>query len=146
MPSDIKHDIMHMSQQQLDELFRRSDAGAIPDGDAAGAAIIAPGTPLEGPLAKFVHWFAWQGKVFDAKDGMLRNKILPVGIHAIIASVRSDKSWFDGKDCIVLDYSKTSLIAEHIHDEIRVVAPNFYLGLVYWDHTRLMHFTLDFAG
>ncbi len=55
-------------------------------------------------------------------------------------------SWLDGNECIVLDYSKTSLAAEHIRDEIRPFEPGLYLGLVYWDQHRLMHFALDFTA
>jgi hypothetical protein len=41
-------------------------------------------------------------------------------------------SWLDGKDCIVLDYSETSLLAQWILDEIRQIEPGLYLGKVYW--------------
>jgi hypothetical protein len=44
----------------------------------------------------------------------------------------------------VLDYSKTSLVAKWVRDEIRLIGPNFYLGLVYWDSKRLIHFCLEF--
>ena len=54
------------------------------------------------------------------------------------------KSLFDGKPAIVLDYTKTSLVAEHIRDEIRQIAPNTYLGRVYWDNKSLIHFALQF--
>src|SRR5881409_2481188 len=108
MATDIPQ-LMKMSQAELDDLFRKSPAGEIPDGEAQGTAIIAPGTELEETAAKFIHVFAWQGKVFDAAKGQLRNKILPFGLKAIIARVYKDQSWFDGKECIALDYSKTSL-------------------------------------
>ncbi len=136
--------ILKMSGKELDELFRHGEVGQIPDGEAEGTAIIAPGTVLEGPIAKFVHWFAWQGKVFDAKSAKLRNKILPVGLHAIVADVYRESSWFDSRECIVLDYSKSSLVAQHIRDEIRRVAPGLYLGVVYWDRAKLINFTLQF--
>src|SRR5947209_12870704 len=100
--------LLKMSKAQLDELFCESPAGDIPTGEAEGTAIIDPGTELSEIAAKFVHIFAWQGKVFDPKTGELRNKILPVGVKAITAKVYKDKSWFDGKECIVLDYSQTS--------------------------------------
>ena len=86
MAADIP-DLMKMTQAQLDDLFRQSPAGPIPNGEAQGTAIIAPGTELEGIAAKFIHLFAWQGKVFDAGSGELRNKILPMGLKAIIAKV-----------------------------------------------------------
>jgi hypothetical protein len=50
----------------------------------------------------------------------------------------------DNKECIVLDYSKTSLLAEHIRDEIRQIDPSTYLGLVYWDNKKTIHFSLQF--
>src|SRR2546428_205891 len=95
--------LMKMSQAQLDELFRNSPAGNIPKGEGQGTAIIAPGTELSGIAAKLIHLFAWQGKVFDPERGELRNKILPVGLKAIIAKVYKNKSWFDEKECIALD-------------------------------------------
>jgi hypothetical protein len=137
-------DLMKMSQAQLDELFRNSPAGEIPNGEAKGTAIVAPGTELEETAAKFIHLFAWQGKVFDAAHGELRNKILPFGMKAIIAKVYKDKSWFDGQECIALDYSKTSLIAHWIRDEIRTVAPGLYLGIVFWGKRKLIDFALQF--
>jgi hypothetical protein len=137
-------DLMTMSQQQLDDLFSNSPAGDIPNGEAQGTAIIDPDTELEGVAAKFIHIFAWQGKVFDAASGELRNKILPIGVKAIIAKVYKDTSWFDGKECIVLDYSQTSLIAEWIRDEIRLVGPGVYLGIVYWEQKKLIDFALQF--
>jgi hypothetical protein len=137
-------DLMKMSQQQLDDLFRNSPAGDIPNGEAQGTAIIAPDTVLEGLAAKLIHLFAWQGKVFNAAAGELRNKILPVGMKAIIAKVYKGQSWFDGKECIVLDYSQTSLIAEWIRDEIRLVGPGVYLGIVYGEKEKMIDFALKF--
>lgn len=136
--------LMKMSQAQLDELFRTSPAGNIPRGEGEGTVIIDPGTELTNIVAKFAHIFAWQGKVFDPESGELCNKILPPGIKAIIASVYKDKSWFDERECIVIDYSKTSLVAHWIRDEIREVAPALYLGIVYWDEDKLINFALAF--
>jgi len=133
-----------MSNEQLDQLFSDSPAGDIPDGTAKGTAIIAPGTTYTADIAEFISLFAWQGKTFDAKRGVLRNRILPIGLNAIIATVYKDKSWLDQKECIVLDYSETSLVARWIRDEIRSIGPGFYLGRVYWDKKPLIHFTLQF--
>ena len=95
-------------------------------------------------IAKFVSTFAWQGKVFDPEKGVLRNRILPFGLNAIIAKVYKADSWLDGKECIVLDYSDTSLVAQWIRDEIREISPKFYLGKVYWGKQRLIDFALQF--
>ena len=136
--------LLEMSGQELDQLFSNSSAGDIPDGPAKGTAIIASGTKFSPEIAEFVNLFAWQGKTFDAKRGVLRNRILPIGLNAIIATVYKGNSWFDNKECIVLDYSETSLVARWIRDEIRLIGPNFYLGRVYWDKKPLIHFALQF--
>ena len=137
---------LHMSDEQLDDLFRKSPAGEIPEGEGEGTAIIKPGSDISDDIARFVHLFTWKGKVFDPASGTLKNKILPLGHKAIIAKVYKDKSWFDQKPCIVLDYSKTSLVAKWIRDEIREVAPGIYLGIVYWGKKKLIHFALKFPA
>ena len=143
MPYDVRQ-LLTMSQPQLDELFSAKAAGAIPDGEATGTAIVAPGTSFSPDIAKFISLIAWQGKIFDAKKGVLRNKILPFGLSAIIAKVYKANSWLDGKECIVLDYSDTSLVAHWIRDEIREISPSVYLGKVYWGRQRLIDFALEF--
>jgi len=143
MPYDVPQ-LLAMSQAQLDDLFRSSPPGAIPNGPANGTAIIAPGTVFSEQIAQMINLFGWQGKVFDAEKGLLKNRISAFGIEAIIAKVYKGQSWMDGKDCIVLDYSDTSLVAHWIRDEIRLIDPNFYLGKVYWDKDRLIDFCLQF--
>ncbi|HWP60546.1 MAG TPA: hypothetical protein VNL14_21805 [Candidatus Acidoferrales bacterium] len=136
--------LLKMSQAELDDLFKRSPAGPIPNGEADGTAIVAPGTKYTKEIASFINHFAWQGKVFDAKKGVLKNRITALGFNAIIAKVYKAPSWLDGKECIVLDYSDTSLVAKWIRDEIRQIAPKLYLGKVYWGKKRLIDFALQF--
>jgi len=136
--------LLAMSQAQLDDLFRASPAGDIPNGPAKGTAIIAPGTKFSEPTAQVINLFGWQGKVFDAAKGLLKNKILAFGFEAIVARVYKGPSWMDNKECIVLDYSDTSVIAHYVRDEIRLISPNFYLGKVYWAKDRLIDFCLQF--
>jgi hypothetical protein len=136
--------LLAMSQAQLDDLFRASPAGDIPNGPAKGTAIIAPGTIFSEPTAQIINLFGWQGKVFDSAKGLLKNKILAFGFEAIVARVYKGPSWLDNKECIVLDYSDTSIVAQYIRDEIRLISPNFYLGVVYWGKDRLIHFSLQF--
>jgi hypothetical protein len=136
--------LIEMPDKQLDELFSSSPAGNIPNGEADGTAIVAPGTKFSPIIASLINIFTWQGKTFDAAHGTLTNRILAFGINAIVAQVYKSESWFDGKECIVLDYSKTSLLAEHVRDEIRQIGPGFYLGLVYWKKDKTIHFALQF--
>ena len=136
--------LLKMTQADLDALFKASPPGPIPDGQGEGTAIVAPGTAFTPEIARFVNLFAWQGKVFDAKAGLLRNRILPFGINAIVARVYVAPSWIDQRDCIVLDYSETSLVAQWIRDEIRLISPGLYLGKVFWNRDRLIDFALQF--
>jgi hypothetical protein len=136
--------LLSMSQQDLDGLFSSSPAGDVPNGEAQGIAIIAPGTIFSREIASLINIFGWQGKTFDAAHGTLTNRILAFGLNAIVAQVYKADSWFDNKECIVLDYSHTSLLAEHVRDEIRLIGPGIYLGLVYWKKAKTIHFALQF--
>ncbi|MEG9438846.1 hypothetical protein JAO29_22140 [Edaphobacter sp. HDX4] len=138
--------LLTMKADELDDLFRKSPPGEIPNGEANGTAIISAGTSASSDIAHVVNIFAWQGKTFDAPHGTLTNRITALGVNAIVAQVYKAASLFDGNECIVLDYSKTSLLAKHIRDEIRAIGPGLYLGLVYWDDKRTIHFALEFTG
>ncbi|SDE91647.1 hypothetical protein [Terriglobus roseus] len=139
-------DLLNLSDSELDDAFKGGTVGPIPNGEADGRAILAPGTKFTHDIASIVNIFAWQGKTFDAKHGTLTNRISSLGVNAIVAQVYVGPSLFDGKDCIILDYSKTSLLAKHVRDEIRLIAPQLYLGLVYWDTKRTIHFSLQFPA
>jgi hypothetical protein len=147
-------EFLKLSDDELDDIFRSAEPGAIPNGEGDGTAIIAPGSVVSDTIAGFVHIFAWKGKVFepdpvDPQRAMLKNRLLLLGTKAIIAQVYRGASWFDGKDCIILDYSQTSIVAQWIRDEIREVSPGLYLGIVYWGKEeahadKLIHFALKF--
>lgn len=137
---------LSMSREELDEIYRNSDAGEIPAGDTKGTAILA-GSKLSRFVASCARILAWQGKVFDifCKDGqagVLVNKITPFSMKFIVAKVYRDKSWLDEKETIVIDYSKTSFLAKVIRDEIREIEPGVYLGKVWWGKRRVLDFAL----
>ena len=113
--------LLKMSQAELDDLFMKSPAGPIPDGSAKGTAIIAPGTVFTKEIAELISLFAWQGKTFDAKRGVLTNRISILGFNAILAEVYKGESWLDHKECIVLDYSKTSTVAHWISKTVLAI-------------------------
>ena len=73
--------LLKMSSGQLDELFGRSPAGPLPDGEGTGTAIVWPGTYCAPVMAWLARWFFWQGKVFDAKGGCLKNRVTAWGIR-----------------------------------------------------------------
>jgi len=142
--------LLGKTQAELDDIFKNNPAGPIPSGNAAGEAIVNPGTFWSRLIARFVHDLAWQGKVFTPNpngDGAtLENKLTALSVHGIVARVYYTSSWIDGKECIVLDYSMTSLLARKIRDEIRLVDParKIYLGKVWWGEARLVDFALKF--
>ncbi len=114
--------LLTMSQAQLDELFTKVTSGDIPNGEARGTAIVAPGTTFTSEIATFINFFAWQGKMFGAKASLLVHEISTFGLKAIIAKVYKGPIWIDGNECIVLDYSQTSSVAHWVRDEIRLIA------------------------
>ena len=145
MANDVNK-LLKMSPAEIEKLFTDSPPGPIPSGEAEGTAIVDPGSARSPDIAQAINHFAWQGKIFDAKNKTLVNHIGPFGMKAILAEISLGKSLIDKKDCIVLDYSKTSLVAKHIRDEIRQIAPNTYLGPVYWDGKKLFYFALRFKS
>lgn len=144
MAYDVQQ-LLEKSDAELDALFQQSPAGPIPDGPANGTAIVANDTKLAGIIADLINGFAWQGKTFDAQHGTLRNRVGVLGLDAIVAQVYYGPSLLDGKECIVLDYSNTSIVADRVRDEIRLIAPDTYLGRVYWSDKPTVHFALQFG-
>src|SRR5688572_16096406 len=128
--------LLRTRAKELDAIFAGSPSGPIPAGEATGTAMAWPGTICGRIVAWFARWFLWQGRVFTPALGCLRNRITPFSLTAVKAQVYSGTSWFDGRECIVIDYSKTSLIAKFVRDEIRQVAPDLYLGQVYFGQNR----------
>jgi hypothetical protein len=146
---DAHHDLdlLSLSGADLDDLYRGGTVGAIPRGTGQGTAIFAPGRGVGRLLAKITSRAIWQGKVVDADGTHLVNLVSPLRKRAIRATVYEGDSWLDGGRSIFIDYSKTSMMARWVHDEIREVAPELYLGLVYVRKRRLpLRFVLDFSG
>jgi hypothetical protein len=136
-------DLPRKSQDELDHLFSSSPAGPTPTGVGDGTVILAPGTPVATGLQPLLH-LAWQGKVFYPERSDLLNRIGPLGLLFARAQVYRDKSWVDGRDAIILDYSLSSLPFRAVRDEIREVASGLYLGVVFWVGTKTINFALQF--
>jgi hypothetical protein len=127
---------LNKTREELDEIYRQGEPGHIPQGDTQGTAILA-GSLFAKFVAALGGLFAWQGKIFDifaadGHSGVLVNKITAFSLTFIVAKVYRDKSWLDGKETIVIDYSKTSFFARVIRDEIREIEPGVWLGKVWW--------------
>lgn len=124
-------ELLKAQEQRLEEIFRASPPGEIPTGPTEGTAILPwAGSVGARLLAVFVSLSVWRGKVFSP-DGCLSNRFTPLDVLAVVATVALGPSLLDGEECIVVDYSQTSLLAMGVRDEIRQVAPNLYLGMVW---------------
>jgi hypothetical protein len=120
--------LLEKSGPELEDLYRRGSAIAIPPGRVRGTAILAPGTGRNGLLALGTR-VIWQGKVIDPGGSQAVNRFF--GLPVVRAQVYQDRSWLDGGAALILDYSQTSRIYAQNRDEIRQIAPGLYLGLMY---------------
>jgi hypothetical protein len=144
--------LLERSPAELDALFRDAPAGPIPTGRGTGTVVMLPGTAAAKPAARVLGALFWHGKVFRPETGDLRNLVTPFGVQAIRALVSYDESWVDARECVLIDYSRTSKVAGWIRDEIREVAPGLYLGVVWGvgrafaGRRRILRFALTFPA
>ena len=134
--------LQRMDNRELDLLFRSSSAGDVPHGRLPGTGLLFPGTPACGPLAWLVHLVVWQGKETGPSGRSLQNLVGPLRTRTIRALLSHDRSWVDDEECVLIDYSKTSIVARMVRDEVRLVAPGLYLGVVWLWKRRVGWFTL----
>ncbi|WP_224283910.1 hypothetical protein [Streptomyces sp. LS1784] len=135
-------ELLGADDERLEELFRVSTPGDIPNGPMEGTAIIGAGTGATRLIAALVRLAVWRGKVFDRDGGYLSNRMSALDVLAILATVAPGPSRLDGEECIVIDYSGTSLVAGGVRDEIRQVGPGLYLGVIWLFGVRIGWFSL----
>jgi hypothetical protein len=133
------------SRSELGRLFGSGRVGAIPDGRGRGTVLLGTGGIAARLAAYLGYALAWRGKVVNSRTARLKNILTPLAIQAIEAEIYQQDSWYDGEPCIVLDYSKTSVVAHYVRDEIREIAPGVFLGLVFLGRRHLLDFALDFT-
>ena len=135
-------DLERLTNHELDDIFRASPAGELPAGVVRGRAYVFNGTKACRIIAKLAYWFAWQGKKLDPDRRGLVNRITPLRLPLIRATVYHGSSWVDDKECTVIDYSKTSVVARMVRDETRLVSPGLHLGVVWLWRRRVAWFSL----
>jgi hypothetical protein len=136
---------LDLTPTQLDEWFGTSPAGEIPTGRGRGTAIFFAGRAAAKPFAAAARVLLWQGKQFRPETHDLQNLLTPFSRPGLRAEVYPGDSWYDGRPCIVLDYSKGSKVVRRIRDEIRQIGRNEFLGMVFKDTRRLgVYFYLRF--
>ncbi len=134
--------ILQMSRPELDALFARGTATALPSGKVKGTPITAPGTNL-GPARSKASRVFWQGKVIDAEHATAVNRF--AGVKIVRGQLQWGSSWMDGAPALLLDYQATSLVYAKYRDEIRQVGPGLYLGRMYARTSPQPTFVMDFV-
>lgn len=145
MPDITPATLVPETRSELARLFSSGWVGDIPDGRGRGTVLLGAGGTASRLAAAASYALWWRGKVVNARQGRLENILTPLNIEAIAAAVYKQESWVDGAPCIVLDYSKTSLVAHQIRDEIREIALGVFLGVVFWGRNHVLDFALDFT-
>jgi len=135
-----------LSRDALDRVFSAAAATRAPMGEMRGVVVL-PGSAFARIVAGAVSALVWQGKTFGwasttRGEGAVVNSVSPLRVHAVRGRVYRGASWLDGKEAFVIDYSKTSLLARKVRDEIRETEPGVFLGKVWFGRTRLFDFAL----
>ena len=139
-----RDDLVRMHRAELEAVFRAAPAGPVPDGRGEGTVLLGAGGWLSLLAAAFARALLWHGKIVDARAGRLQNLVSPLEVRAFTAVVDQRPSWVDGERATVLDYSRTSLLARAVRDEVREVAPGLYAGPVFLGRRHVLDFALDF--
>ena len=134
-------DLVGLSAPQLEALYAQSGPGGVPNGPVRGRVIALPGHPFAQHASKAGKCI-WQGKVFCPMDGSATNRFF--GMQIVRGMVGYAPSWRDGRPSLIIDYTKTSFVYKNVRDEIREVAPDVYLGLMF-DVEPSPRFTQYFA-
>ncbi len=143
MPLDARQ-LLRLSRRELDELFAKSPAGEIPNGEGTGTTLFFPGTLFGRFLAWIARWLFWQGDIFYPAEKYLRSRISPFGLRAMTANVFKDRSRVDERECIVMDFSRSLPVPRGIRDEMREVAAGLFLGRTVVGHKRTIQWALSF--
>ena len=95
-------------------------------------------------IALISKLFFWRGKFFYREQKFYLNKVAPFGIRAFKGEIYTGEGRFSEGETIILDYSQTSFIFQKVKEEMREIAPGFYLAQVYIGDKRVSNFTLEF--
>jgi len=142
MPSHLE-DLQTLNDSELNELYDYGTAYVIPGSLNPGTDWLLTGLPLpvpgyEGPSA-LLNFF-WGGKIFTTDHigtTTLSNQVLPStpftfnNVSAAV-TIKENSLTNDGEPVIFLNYKKSNIhIARPVRDELRLIAPNLYLGRAY---------------
>ncbi len=142
MPNQLA-DLQGLNNSQLNELYDYGSAYEIPSANHPGRPHLLTGLPLPVPGYKGpsdLLGFFWGGKIFSTDhvgDITLTNQVFPntpFNFNNISAqvSIKNNSYTNDGEPVIFLDYNNSNIaIAQIVRDEMRLIAPDLYLGRAY---------------
>jgi len=159
-PSYTVEDLARLTTTEATELYQR---GTVPpmtalDGSPRGRMLAVARLDGGGVAARLRAFagsnaFPWAGKSFaaaDSKIGSGINRVRLLGTRDLFPfDTLVGASAVDGRPCIILDYDKPAnpWFIRKIHDELREVAPDLYLGPAMWktagEPRLLLYFAID---
>jgi hypothetical protein len=130
VPSFAGHPVADLRRSDVccwEALFRQGILASAPCGPTRGTVLAADGA-FPRLKARFQST-VWKGKTFHS-DGTFTNRWL-AGVTAGTHPVRIEPSWLDGQPCLVLPYPPHARAFPNVRDELRLIAPNTWLGHSY---------------
>jgi len=136
-------DLQTLNNAELSELYQYASAFTIPSTAQPGASVLLTGLPLPVPgftgPSSLLNFF-WGGKIFTTDEigkTSLSNQIFPgtpISFNNVEAEVTLNENSLtkDGEAVISINYQHSNIkLAKSIRDEMRLIAPNLYLGRAY---------------
>jgi hypothetical protein len=119
--------LQRMSEQDLERLYAQADAAPPLVGYVRGQVLVLEGYRFPRAGAKLAG-AVWKGKHFD-EEGHFINQW--VGFRALQSRAGYGPSWYDGRPCLVLEYSEGTPLFANMRDEVRQVGPCLFLARAY---------------
>ncbi|WP_165066232.1 hypothetical protein [Paludisphaera rhizosphaerae] len=120
--------LLSMNEAQLQAVYTQGSVAGLPTGKVKGTVLPAPGSRRNAAMSAGGR-LIWQGKVVDSSGTIAVNRFF--GVPAVKGRLYQGTSWFDGQPSLILDYTGTSRVYAQNRDEIRLIGPGLYLGLMH---------------
>jgi hypothetical protein len=119
--------LQRLSERDLERLYARAEAAPLPVGFVRGQVLVLAGRPFP-RVGVRVSGLVWKGKHFD-EAGRFINQW--TGFRALSSQAVYGSSWYDGRPCLVLEYSEGTPVFGNMRDEVRELGPGLFLARVY---------------
>lgn len=120
--------LISMNEAQLQAVYMQGTVAGLPVGRLKGTVLPAPGKRRNAAMSAGGR-LVWQGKVVDPSGTIAVNRFF--GLSAVKGRLYQGTSWLDGQPSLILDYAGTSRVYAQNRDEIRLIGPGLYLGLMH---------------